>query len=89
MPSSPNYKRNYRQEYDAYQGTTTQKKNRAKRNTARSQATIAGTVHKGDGKEVDHKIPLSKGGKNIKSNERVISASKNRSYPRNKDGSMK
>lgn len=48
-----------------------------------------GLVHKGDGKDVDHIQPLSKGGKTTTKNLRAIPASKNRSYPRNKDGSMK
>lgn len=49
----------------------------------------AGKVHKGDGKDVDHIQPLSKGGKTTPKNLRAISASRNRSYRRNKDGSMK
>ena len=82
-------KRNYKLEYANYQGTTEQKKNRAKRNTARRQATAAGSVSKGDGKDVDHKVPLSKGGSNAKSNRRVISASSNRSYARTSSGAIK
>ena len=39
----------------------------------------AGKVRKGDGKDVDHKKPLSKGGSNKKSNLRVTSKKKNRS----------
>ena len=35
-------------------------------------------VSKGDGKEIDHKKPLSKGGSNAKSNQRVVSRSTNR-----------
>lgn len=81
--------RDYRDEYDKYQGTSEQKKNRAKRNTARAQAEKSGSVHKGDGKDVDHKKPLSKGGSNGKSNRRVVSASSNRSYARNKNGGIK
>jgi hypothetical protein len=42
-------------EYDAYHGTPKQKKRRADRNRARKQAEKRGAVHKGDGKEVDHK----------------------------------
>lgn len=48
----------------------------------------AGKVHKGDGKDVDHKTPLSKGGKTTRSNLRVTSRSENRSFRRNKDGSL-
>lgn len=81
--------RNYKKEYEEYQGTTEQKKNRAQRNKARREMEREGKVHKGDGKDVDHKTPLSKGGTTIKSNLRVKTASANRSYKRNSDGSMK
>ena len=43
MPSSPNYKRNYRQEYDRYQGKPTQKKRRASRNKANRLVGKKGT----------------------------------------------
>jgi hypothetical protein len=46
-------------------------------------------VHKGDGKDVDHKTPLSKGGKTTMSNLSVKSASANRSFSRNSDSSVK
>lgn len=46
--------RNYRKEYDDYQGTPEQKKRRADRNRARRHAEAEGRVHKGDGKELDH-----------------------------------
>lgn len=59
------------------------------RNTARRQAMAAGKVRKGDGKDVDHKKPLSKGGTNSKSNLRVVSAKTNRSFKRNSKGGMK
>lgn len=48
-----------------------------------------GLVRKGDGKDVDHKTPLSKGGSNSGSNLRVVPASRNRSFSRNADGSLK
>lgn len=40
--------------------------------------TKAGKVHKGDGKEVDHKFPLIRGGGNGTSNFRVLSRHENR-----------
>jgi len=46
-------------------------------------------VHKGDGKDVDHKTPLSKGGKTTMGNLSVKSASANRSFSRNSDSSVK
>lgn len=47
-------KRDYRKEYDQYQGLPAQKKRRAARNAARRRAIREGRVHKGDGKELDH-----------------------------------
>lgn len=81
--------RNYRKEYDEYQGTEEQKKNRAKRNNARRQLERDGRVSKGDGKDVDHVKPLSKGGSSAKSNLSVKSKSANRSFKRNSDKSIK
>lgn len=76
--------RNYRNEYDAYQGTEEQKKNRAKRNAARAKLTKEGRVHKGDGMDVDHKHGISGG--NGDGNLRVQTKSNNRSYPRDHHG---
>jgi len=49
------------------------KKDRAKRNKARRQLMKEGLVRKGDGKVVDHKKPLSKGGSTARSNLQVRS----------------
>jgi hypothetical protein len=46
-------------------------------------------VHKGDGKDVDHKKPLSKGGTTVRSNLRVKDDNTNRSYKRTSKGAMK
>lgn len=81
--------RNYKQEYANYDGTEAVKKKRAQRNKARRMLEREGVVHKGDGKDVDHKKPLSKGGTTIISNLRVKPAAANRSFKRNSDGSMK
>lgn len=93
MPSSPGYRRNYSQEYKTAKargevGTGGDSDN-AKRLKLRRQMVKAGRVSKGDGKDVDHKKPLSKGGSNSMSNARVRSPGTNRSFPRNSDGSMK
>jgi hypothetical protein len=77
--------RDYRREYDNYQGKPEQLKNRAKRNAARAKMMKAGRVQKGDGKDVDHKQPLSKGGSTSNSNLKVTSVHANRSYKRQKD----
>jgi hypothetical protein len=85
----PKQARNYSSEYANYQGTDEQKKNRAKRNAARRKLLREGKVTKGDGKDVDHSTPISKGGGNGKGNLRVMDKEKNRSFKRNADGSMK
>lgn len=41
------------------------------------------------GKDIDHVKPLSKGGKTVRSNLRLESRHKNRSYSRNSDHSIK
>jgi hypothetical protein len=83
------YKRDYKAEYANYDGTEAVKKKRAQRNKARRMLEREGVVHKGDGKDVDHTKPLSKGGKTVRSNLKVKSASANRSYARKSDGSIK
>ena len=81
--------RNYKQEYANYDGTEAVKKKRAQRNKARRMLEAKGVVHKGDGKDVDHKKPLSKGGTTVISNLRAKPAAANRSFKRKPDGSMK
>ena len=89
MPSSPNYVRNYRKEYDNYQGKKEQKENRAKRNSARKEMEKEHGKQALRGKDVDHKKPLAKGGGNGKGNLRVKSVSSNRSFARTKKAGIK
>ena len=56
------------------------KKKRAATNKARREAEKKGLVKKGDGKHVDHKKPLDKGGSTKSSNTRVVSAAKNKGW---------
>ena len=81
--------RDYKAEYAKYQGTAEQKKNRAVRNAARNTLMAKGVVAKGDGKHVNHKTPISKGGGNAPSNLSVKKESTNSSYPRTRKGAMK
>ena len=69
MAKKPDYKKIYKK----YHASRKAKKARARRMMVR-----AGKVRKGDGKEVDHKRPLSKGGTSRRKNLRVISRKKNR-----------
>lgn len=70
-------KRNYRKEYDDYQGLPLQKKRRADRNRARNKAMAEGRVHKGDGKELDH-VGFHRTGRLKSVPTRVVSRHKNR-----------
>jgi hypothetical protein len=83
-----NKPRPYKKE-EKYEDSPEQVKNRVARNKARRQLMKAGKVHKGDGKDVDHTTPLSKGGLNTPSNLRVRTASQNRSFSRNSDHTVK
>ncbi len=89
MPYMKNGKRDYKREVAEYTSRPEVIKKRTQQNAARREAEKAGLVKKGDGKDVDHKTPLSKGGSNDKKNLRVVPASENRSFSRNKDGSLK
>jgi len=79
--------RNYRKEYDNYQGSAKQKKARARRNAVRRLFERLGKVRKGDGKDVSHKDNNTKNKK--MSNLRVQPASKNRSFRRTKKARRK
>ena len=81
MPYKNPKDRNYKREYETYQGKPEQIKKRAMRNAARAKMAKAGKVHKGDGKDVAHKVALDKGGNNT-TGLRVESASANRSFRR-------
>lgn len=91
MPSSPNYKRDMKQEYatqkargEVDQGASSPN---AERKRARRKALKLGMVKKGQ--DLDHTKPLSKGGSNDPSNWRAATPSANRSFSRNPDGSLK
>lgn len=81
--------RDYKKEYANYQGKPEQVANRSDRNAARREMEKAGKVHKGDGRDVDHKKPMAKGGANTKSNLQVTSQHANRSFARTKSAKMK
>lgn len=88
MPSSPSYVRDYAQEAKTAK-TRGEREDDVLRKRARRLAVKKGLVKPKDGKDVDHRVPLKKGGSNTMSNLRVKSKGDNRSFPRNPDGSMK
>lgn len=79
--------RDYRKEYDRYQGKPEQIKNRAMRNAARAKMVKAGKAKKGDGKDVAHVVALDKGGSNS-DGLRVVNRAANRSFRRDKKGNL-
>lgn len=91
MPSSKGYVRDYKQEYKTAKkrGEVAGGHNgdNAKRQRLRREALKKGMVK--PGQDLDHIKPLSKGGSNTLKNARAVSKHANRSFPRNKDGSMK
>lgn len=89
MPYMTNGKRDYKKENRLYKSKPEQIAKRVARNKARRQFLKAGRVHKGDNLEVDHRVPLSKGGSTSNSNLRVRTASANHSYRRTSSGKMK
>ena len=85
MPSSPNYKRNYKQE--ANTESPLRKKKRNMRNKSRRMSIKAGLVKRNDGKDVHHKDGNAMNTK--RGNLSVKTASKNRSFPRTKSAGKK
>jgi hypothetical protein len=71
--------RNYRREYS--NETVARRKKRVNRNLARRIMKRKGLVKKGDGKDVHH---VGGNALNKNSKLKVVSAKKNRSYPRTK-----
>jgi hypothetical protein len=88
MPSAPSYKRNYKQERKTSQARG-ETKSHTLRLRARRLEVKKGAVSPHDGKDVDHKVPLSTGGVNTPGNLRVESSHKNRSYARTSSGAIK
>lgn len=88
MPRMKNGKRDYSQQrvYNASPSATAK---RVKNNQARAAAIDSGKASVGDGKDVDHKKPLSKGGTNAASNLRVVDKSTNRSFARTSTSKVK
>lgn len=68
-----------------YNATPEAKKRRAEQNRARRKMMQQGKVRKGDGKDVAHVKPVSKGG-TWKDGLRVESPSKNRGFKRDSKG---
>ncbi len=77
MTKSTAQKLRYQKEYNARPENVAK---RVKNNAARREAIAAGHARKGDGKDIDHRTPLDKGGGNSKDNLRVADRSENRAW---------
>jgi hypothetical protein len=91
MPFMSNGKRDYKKELEwEHKKKPNRVKNRAQRNAARAAVAkkkgVKATAINGD---VGHKKAVSKGGKNSLANLFVQNPGTNRSFSRNKNGSMK
>lgn len=90
-----NKERPYKKEYKQQQARKSEHDRRMERQRARRKmdatsrdANGNGVADKREGKDIAHKKPLSKGGKN-KDGVTIQSKSKNRSFQRNADSSIK
>jgi len=84
-----NGKRDYKKEREKYHSRPEQMANNRARKKARRELEAEGKVKPFDGKEVDHKIPLKRGGGNGRKNLRVQERSTNRSVAKTKGNRMK
>ena len=81
--------RDYKRENEVTKSKPKNIAKRVERNKARRKAIRDGLVSVGDGKELDHIKPLSKGGSSNKSNIRLTTKSQNSSFDRNPNKSVK
>lgn len=86
MPYMTNGVRSYKKQ-QKYDGKPSVIADRAKRNAARAKLKAAGVDVAG--KDVAHKVALSKGGSNEVKNLSVQAKAKNRSFKRDKNGAMR
>lgn len=88
MPSSPGYKRDYKQEYATEKKNHPEKaKKRARNNAARRKMIALGKARIGDGMDVAHLSNNTKD--NSLDNLQMQSKAKNRSFPRTKTAGRK
>ena len=88
MPYMTNGRRDYKKENRKYNSKPDEIRKRVLRNRARRALMEMGRVRKGDGKDVDHRVPLSKGGSGGRANWRVRSKHSNRSFRRTASGAV-
>jgi hypothetical protein len=85
------YKKEYQQQKTRGESETRNARERARYAVDKTgvDKNNNGKADRREGKDIDHVVPLSKGGTNSKSNLKIKSASANRSYSRNSDHTVK
>ena len=85
------YKKEYKQQKARGESETRNARERARYAVDKTgvDKNNNGKADRREGKDIDHVVPLSKGGTNSKSNLKIKSASANRSYSRNSDHTVK
>lgn len=89
MPYMTNGKRDYKKQNAKVDSKPDAIAHRAANVKQNRELAKRGVGSKGDGLDASHKVAHSKGGSASLSNTRLESASKNRSFARNGDSSMK
>jgi len=87
MPYKNKADRDYKHEYESYQGRPDQIKKRDERNKARNALVKVGKLRKGDGKDAAHVKAIDKGG-SIKDGIKVEDSNSNRSFKRDSKGNL-
>ena len=85
------YKKEYQQQLSRGESASRNARERARYLIDKTGAdkNKNGNADRREGKDIDHQIPLSKGGTNRKSNLKLESASSNRSFSRNSNHTVK
>lgn len=89
MPYMKNGERDYKRQNEKVDSKPEARAHRAENVKQNRELAKRGIGSKGDGKDAAHVKAFSKGGGPSASNTRLVDASKNRSFKRNSDGSMK
>ncbi len=87
MPYADPKDRDYKHEHALEMKKPKARKLRAERQRARRAMDAAGVNR--DGKDIDHKTPLSRGGSNGKSNLRLVSPMTNRAFSQKQGKTVK
>lgn len=83
-PKSHRTPEQMRKHYKEYQGTPEQIAKRSQRNKARREMAKEVGAAALKGKDVDHRVPIKKGGSNSRSNLRLQTPKENRGWERKK-----